>query len=161
MIKNGHSKRKKLLVNRHFQLSFIGVMAGSAFLVMITTYLANSYFFWKFGKLGMDLHLAADHAFFQFLKNQQILMSGIFLVNSLVVFTLLITLGLVFSHRIAGPLYKLQKHLLETSKSGRYSKVFFRKSDFFYELADAYNRQLPAKGGLRNVTHENKEKKSA
>jgi len=111
MIKNGHSKRKKLLVNRHFQLSFIGVMAGSAFLVMITTYLANSYFFWKFGKLGMDLHLAADHAFFQFLKNQQILMSGIFLVNSLVVFTLLITLGLVFSHRIAGPLYKLQKHL--------------------------------------------------
>jgi hypothetical protein len=70
-------------------------------------------------------------------------MNTIFLAEAIVIFVLLFAFGLVFSHRIAGPLYKFRMHLESSAKSKRYSKVMFRSKDFFVELADAYNRQIP------------------
>jgi hypothetical protein len=62
--------------------------------------------------------------------------AGVILITSTIA-------GVLFSHRIAGPIYKLQKHFNGTAKSHGYSEVRFRKGDFFQELADAYNNHLP------------------
>jgi signal transduction histidine kinase len=136
-------------------------MAALAGLSILSTYVANFIFFRKFFQRGLDLKLSSDHAFFQFLQEQQDVMNRILAVDSMLMFSIIVTLGLVFSHRIAGPLYKLHKHLLETSHKNKYSDVHFRKNDFFSEIADAYNQQLPGKKELRDKSHEQKEKKSA
>lgn len=44
-----------------------------------------------------------------------------------------------FSHKIAGPLYKLQKFLTGVRDGHDYGRLFFRNGDYFQELAEDYN----------------------
>ena len=69
--------------------------------------------------------------------------------DSLVFFLVLLHLGftcltfltcIFFSHKIAGPLYKLKKHLAEIRANGIKDHVFFRKGDYFLEVADEVNQ---------------------
>lgn len=54
-------------------------------------------------------------------------------------------IGLVFivcifiSHKIAGPLYKLRKYLQAIKTDNSLGRLFFRKGDYFPELADDFN----------------------
>ena len=50
--------------------------------------------------------------------------------------------GLVLSHRVAGPLFKIQKHMNDVAEGFTHGHVNFRRNDYFGELADAYNRVL-------------------
>jgi hypothetical protein len=71
--------------------------------------------------------------------------------NSLIFFLVLLHLGftcltflacIFFSHRVAGPLYKLKKHLAEIRTNGIKDKLFFRKTDYFLEVADEVNQTM-------------------
>ena len=44
-----------------------------------------------------------------------------------------------FSHKIAGPLFKLQKHLRLIREGFSPGKLFFRKGDYFQDIADDLN----------------------
>lgn len=148
-------KRKHLLINPKFQLTFLGFMVGLTALTIGLVYCANLYFFWKVQDIGTSLQLRQDHIFFVFLNRQQNMMNWIFLILSAALFTLIPIAGLLFSHQVAGPLYRLQKHFLKSKKSGEYSPVKFRKSDFFQEVATAYNQHLPE--GSSGSHHASKE----
>lgn len=55
-------------------------------------------------------------------------------------FTALIFVCCIFlSHKIAGPIYKLQKYLSSVRNGEPHGKLFFRKGDYFHELADDIN----------------------
>ena len=66
-------------------------------------------------------------------------------VLSLLVFLQVVFVGLIFlisiftSHRIAGPLYKMNKFMRESAGGLVHWKMSFRKNDHFKELAEAYN----------------------
>lgn len=47
-----------------------------------------------------------------------------------------------FSHKIAGPMYKLQKYLRGVRAGTEHEKLFFRKGDYFIEVADEINVTL-------------------
>jgi len=47
-----------------------------------------------------------------------------------------------FSHKIAGPLYKLQKHLRAIREDLNPGKLFFRKGDYFQDIADDINHTI-------------------
>lgn len=47
-----------------------------------------------------------------------------------------------FSHKIAGPLYKLQKHLRAIREGLNPGKLFFRKGDFFQDVAEDINHTI-------------------
>ena len=68
--------------------------------------------------------------------------------DSLILFLILLHMGftcltfficIFFSHKIAGPLYKLQKHLKLLREDNNPGNLFFRKGDYFQELADDVN----------------------
>ncbi|MBC7540555.1 MAG: hypothetical protein H7281_17150 [Bacteriovorax sp.] len=68
--------------------------------------------------------------------------------DALILFLILLHLGFTcltfficvfFSHKIAGPLYKLQKHLKLLREGNNPGSLFFRKGDYFQELADDVN----------------------
>ena len=105
-------KRRQYLINYRFQLTFIGFILICAFFVIFEVYIAHLYFFKSYYEIGSNLHLSQDNVFYGFLNQQKIVMNRIFLILSLSIFGSLSLLGLIFSHRIAGPLYQMKKQFL-------------------------------------------------
>jgi hypothetical protein len=134
--------RKVFLINPKFQLTFIFFMIGLAAVAIAIIYAANVYFFWKFRQMGEAVGLSPDHVFFQFLSQQRHEMNWVFVGTSVAVFTLIAISGIMMSHWVAGPLYRLHKHMLAIAGGRTGGDVKFRKRDFFPELADAFNAQL-------------------
>jgi hypothetical protein len=134
--------RKNFLINPKFQLSFLAYTLGVSILTIGFFYAADAYFFWKFRQLGTGLGLPANHVFFQFLDEQHSTKNTYYGIAAAVAVSFLSIWGLLLSHRVAGPLYRLRKHLGSVARGETLSDVRFRKGDFFPEVADAYNLQM-------------------
>ena len=132
--------RRNFLINPSFQLTFLAVTGGLAFVLISLQFGVNYYFFLKFEKLGRALMLPPSHVIFQFMGYQKRTMFVLFGLSSAFILTFLLTYGLIWSHRIAGPLYRLCTHLMRDANSGTLSPVQFRKKDLFKEVADSYNK---------------------
>ena len=133
------SRRKKLLINPDFQVNFLKNILFLNIGVCGFFYLAHAYFFWQGRELGRSIQLPADHVFFKFLAEQQRSMNLISLATMCVVSALIVAFGLVYSHRIAGPIYRLQKYLKERNAGTEKGNLYFRQGDYFPELADSVN----------------------
>jgi hypothetical protein len=74
--------------------------------------------------------------FFKFLVQQEHAMNWIFLVTIVA----LSLIGVLYSHKIAGPLYNLQKFIQEHTFQKRIDRPLkFRERDFFPELTEDFN----------------------
>ncbi|MCY4523232.1 MAG: hypothetical protein OXB84_00695 [Halobacteriovoraceae bacterium] len=51
-----------------------------------------------------------------------------------------------FSHKIAGPIYKIRKHLNQLIEEGQWSPIYLRNGDYFPELAEDVNKVLKSSG---------------
>ena len=49
---------------------------------------------------------------------------------------------LIFSNRLAGPIYRIRKSLDEFGENGRGEKIALRKGDFFEDVAESFNRAI-------------------
>jgi len=64
----------------------------------------------------------------------------IFLSIFQIAYVLLIFIVCIFfSHKIAGPLYKLMKHMRAIREGQNLGELYFRKGDYFPEVADEFN----------------------
>jgi multisubunit Na+/H+ antiporter MnhB subunit len=132
------NKRKGILINPRFQTTFI-TFALLASVLNILIFLGSNYlFFRKFESLGKEFGIPVTSSFFTFIDRQKKIMNGIFIETALFDFILVGILGLIFSHRISGPLHRLEKFLLESSPDKLHS-IKIRKGDFFPELVTALN----------------------
>ncbi len=143
--------RRVLLINKRFQLTFLGYILGMIVLTIGIIYGSNFYFFWMFKKMGISMQLPSDHVFFSFLEAQQTQMNYVFALTGVLVSASMCLLGLFLSHRVAGPLYRLCSHLKKISADGSVEEVKFREGDFFPEVADAFNEHLRRIGKSKNV----------
>jgi methyl-accepting chemotaxis protein len=134
--------RRKFIINPKFQLQLIGYVVVLALIIIGVLYGANFYFFQRFEITGREMGLSPNHIYFKFLHEQNQLMTGIFAITSSVVFMIIFIWGTLISHRIAGPLYRLCKHLIDISEGKTTQDIRFRKKDFFPEVAEALNRLL-------------------
>lgn len=137
-------QNKKFFINPQFQRQFIIYVMSITLISLAIFYISQQIFFHQFYHSGEQLGLPIDHPYFQLLKDQRSGLSKIFFVTSALISCFILFSALFFSHRIAGPLYRLEKYfknaanhpdLLENSLS-------FRKDDFFQELPDSVNRFL-------------------
>ena len=134
--------RKIYLINKPFQLRFIGFICVVNVLTVTVFYVSNLLFFRTFTEMGRSFGLPADHAFYVFISQQQSIMNKIFLISGILFTLLLFVFGIYYSHRIAGSLYRLNKHLLSLSESLSLEDLKFRKNDFFQEIPDSFNQFL-------------------
>ena len=98
--------------------------------------------FQVFTNQGKVLGLPVDHVYFEFISQQSSFVNTLFIVAAVTVFCVLMLIGIILSHRIAGPLYRLEKHLDYMGETGERRELRFRKDDFFPEVASALNRFL-------------------
>ena len=134
------------MINPRFQWKLIGYASSIAALILISVYGLFVYGFQQFVQLGTQAGFAPDHPYFRFL----ILQEGVFLkilgALALVVAVILVMGGLVISHKIAGPLYRMKSDLTTMANQSppELKRIKFRKGDYFPELADAFNSFVEA-----------------
>lgn len=123
-----------------FQLRFLGLLIGGLTIQTVVTWALVTYFvrenytlLVKFGALDQELT--------QILYRElAILVAGIsasfllFLVGAC-------GLGVIFSHRIAGPIYAL-KRTIRNILDGKDVELNFRNRDEFRELVDSFNEMV-------------------
>ena len=136
---SSNNRRKKLLINPRFQYRFLANMVCLNILVCSIFYIAQGYFFWKAKEIGHSIGLGSDHIFFEFINEQQGFMNMLFIGTAGLVSCLILGFGLIYSNRIAGPLYKLEKYLRAKTKGEFVGDVKFREKDNFQEVAVAIN----------------------
>lgn len=131
------NRRKKFLIIPKFQLPLI-YFVSTLFLIFSLIALGLVYFnFHEMKLLGQEIGLANGHPFFEFVHNQQKLLTlsfATFIVFGLVGNFIFI---LYFSHRLAGPIYKLIQFLEDEDLKGQ--KIIFRKNDFLKPYEEKLN----------------------
>lgn len=133
--------RKVYLINKPFQYSILGWFSCLSLILVAIFYSAIWYFFHNLRMEAVSVGLPPDHVFFTFINEQKMVIDKIFIVSSIVALLVILVGGLVLSHKVAGPLYRLTRHLNEHTKSD-ITPVKFRNGDYFPEIEDAFNNFL-------------------
>lgn len=134
----GKFKRSQILINKPFQLRFslfvCSWIFGLSIIYPVLIYKLYDFFF---------RYMSADPngpqiAILKSSRNQMLIL---LLVLELVFLAVTFLISLYLSHRIAGPLYKLDKYM-KLAGQGNLEPVSFRKKDFFKELESGFNEML-------------------
>lgn len=133
--------RRVFLINKPFQYSILGWFSLLSFILIFIFYSTIWYFFYKLKQDAIAVGLPPGHVFFTFVSEQKLLIDKVFILSSIA--ALLVTLmgGLILSNKVAGPLYRLTKHLNGHTKES-VTPVKFRKGDYFLEIQEAFNNFL-------------------
>lgn len=137
-------REKKFLINTNFQIQFIASLIIVSLLSLAIIYIANDYFFHSYVLRGQALNLSPDHPFFLMIHEQKKFMTQVFIIVASSISLLAATWGLFYSHKIAGPLYRLHCYFTDAAKSAQPldRKIYFREDDFFQELPDSINNYI-------------------
>jgi len=96
--------------------------------------------------VGVQLNFRPESGYFKLLNSQQDLIYQNLLMVAVIGAFLSGIFLLVVSHRIVGPIYRLQKFLTELQAAkksgGPLPTLKFRQGDYFSELADSINDSL-------------------
>ena len=134
-------KRRVFLINPRFQLFMLGYNIVISLVAIGVIWFANSHFFSDFYQKGEMLGLPKDHVFFQFIQMQQSDMNEWFMIVCLAMVGIMAVSGLLISHKVAGPLYRMRNHMRDVATGKTSGDLNFRKGDFFQELPPLYNAQ--------------------
>jgi methyl-accepting chemotaxis protein len=136
------NRRKAYLINPRFQWRFIGFMATVSLLAIAMLFLSNILFFRGMEREALSVGLAADNPYFDFLQEQKASLSRLYIGISGLVFVLMMGLGILYSHRIVGPLNNLNNKMRGIANGEDPSPLNFRRKDQFLELAESFNAMI-------------------
>lgn len=149
-------REKKFLINPDFQLKFMVSLIMISVCSMGIIYLANHYFFETYLQKGQALQLPPDHPFFLMIREQKAFMAKVFLVVSVGISTAVCLWGLFYSHKIAGPLFRLEKYFINNAIEGKElnDEIRFREDDFFQEIPASINKYIAGRKSIKTTPEE-------
>ena len=129
-------KRRNYFIKKTFQLKFIGVLltliiSGSLILGWVIYRMANQALAQTFYRSHLQIK-----------STWEILFPAVTVATGLAIFitgTITIAMVLIFSHRIAGPLFRVEKNMEEVAKGDLTVKTKLRDSDELEMLARTLN----------------------
>jgi len=136
------NRRRTYLINPRFQWRFIGFMATVSVLAISMLFVSNLVFFRNMEHEALSVGLTRDNPYFDFLQEQKSALSMLYFAVSGVVFVLMMALGILYSHRIAGPLYHLDRKMRRIAGGEVPSPLQFRRRDQFRELTESFNAMV-------------------
>jgi nitrogen fixation/metabolism regulation signal transduction histidine kinase len=144
-------RRSIFLINKNFQLKFAFFVCSWLFaLSLVYPLIIHNLFeyFARYAELDpTGPPLAALKATRKDILVLLVLLECVFLGVTFLI-------SIFISHRIAGPLYKLQ-NAFETARTGNLDQtLFFRKKDHFHEIAQSFNEMLEGLRGNSNVKNQ-------
>ncbi len=137
----GSTRRRQFLINPKLQLTIIGFNCVLAVLAIIIFYFLNVNLFNEFVR-PKDAEFVSDPFIQQMVAEATSKLRMMFALTAAAVMCTMITGGLILSNRVAGPIYRLQKHINELISGKATGDVHFRDKDFFPELAESFNKLI-------------------
>jgi hypothetical protein len=130
-----HRNLLHFLINPKFQLKMLSYFFILFLISTLSLYSATFILFWKLKEKALNVGIPSGHLFFQFLENQKHDFDLLFLGLAVLNLLLLMVVGFMISHRIAGPIIKFKNYLLAWSETSDDFKL--RSNDFFQDLETA------------------------
>jgi hypothetical protein len=131
--------RRNYLINPGFQWAMIRYAVLISILNSSIFFLAGSEIFERLVEAGIRRNLGADSDYFQVILQEKSRLILIFGLTGFLSVCLITIFGIVMSHRIAGPLYRLSRYLRNEDPSKPLPELRFREKDFFQDLARDFN----------------------
>jgi hypothetical protein len=131
--------RKTYFVNTRLQLTLIvgaNVLALISALLLVTLMIYGDTHIQNY---ATGLNLSPNHPALKYIAEREQNFDRICIAIMCVQFVLFNATALALSHRLAGPLFRLQRHMNEVGTGGEPVAVHFRKGDLYQELAEACN----------------------
>ncbi len=125
-----------ILINPAFQLKLLSYFITLFILTTASLYSTTYLFFWNMKQKGLKVGIPDGHVYYQFLQNQKHDLDLLFIGLAVFNFLLLLTVGFIISHRIAGPIHKIKSVL---GSPEEHEKIQLRENDFFKELGPLVN----------------------
>jgi methyl-accepting chemotaxis protein len=127
-------RRKQYIIKKGLQFRYIGLVFGLALIASLVTGWTVFATGWHF--LGEKLASVYPQGRLVYVLRA----TNLALIrNLLLISPLIFILGLLFSHRIAGPVYRIDKTLDDISKGNLGLKIRLREGDELVDLADTIN----------------------
>ena len=123
---------KNLLINPRFQLKFLSYFVVLFLITTACLYSTTFLFFFRMKEKALKVGIPEGHVFYDFLQTQKYDLDTLFICLVVLNFLLLIGVGFIISHRVAGPIHKLKNQLSTISPESDDFKL--RENDFFQEL---------------------------
>ncbi|HLE13021.1 MAG: hypothetical protein A2504_17600 [Bdellovibrionales bacterium RIFOXYD12_FULL_39_22] len=134
--------RKKLLIYPKFQLVLLVVNAATITTCLAFVVFQIISFFNHMRELGVSAGFGEFHAYFKFIRLQEETIISNLLVALLLAIIFSTIVYVFLSHKVSGPIVRLQSFFSAIAEKGTFSKLSFRKNDFFDELPPIINSAL-------------------
>lgn len=144
-MKRAHEKRKRVLTQKTFQLKYV-VLGIIGFLMTIG--LAQLSLYYQLTRLV--LQQPQFTGIFAVAQQMNMVFFSWFLLGVLII----VGGGIFFSHRIVGPLKRLEEMLLKVGQGDLSTEMRIRSKDEFKEVAVSYNDMLHGLRKLRGKDHK-------
>lgn len=139
---NKRLPRRKLLIYPRFQLMLI-LINVLIFLGAFVFIFAHAYFAYsKLHAMGVQVQLPPTHGYFKFIDMQSSLLYNYLAIAGGVSLVVTSLITLLLTHKLVGPLYRLQTYFNDMGDTGTFAPISFRKGDFLQELPVAINKGL-------------------
>ena len=152
-------KRKTYVINRHLQFRMIATFLLSVLGALILFSLAIMAYYWistQSGDKPMDEYIkiysrveagkGADgevlHKTVESLSNRWKLIIPPILINNAFIMLVIAVIGVFYSHRIAGPVYRIKADIEKVLAGDKDVRIVLRKSDKLHDLSDSVNLLL-------------------
>lgn len=145
MSHRGFWRRRQFLVNRNFQFRYIALL-----MLQMSAVLASIGLL-VYGHVTRTVNVALKMPFVQGVSNAPLVADmadslhgfyGRSILLLAVTSVILMVFGLLGSHRLAGPMVKLEAHLNRLADGDFSQRITFRRNDFLDEFADGINRTV-------------------
>ncbi len=132
---------KNLWINPSYQRKYIFWVTLTG-LILIFSYSFIFYFFTKENyAILVDLSPMTDEAKQQLYKEMYQIV-GLLIIGSILFLSLVSCIGLIYSHRTAGPLYHFKRIFYEVKNGNLSARVKLRPKDDFKDVAQAFNEMM-------------------
>ena len=138
----GIIKRRNYLINRDFQFKFIAYTLIPSIFCLGIFYISLSIYFSKLIKHGLAINLPPEHPYYSLINDQHTMMNSLFIFCVIFSVVFYIGWGIIISHKIAGPLFRLTNFFKNANGQKIEQKLSFRPGDFFLEIPRAINEWI-------------------
>jgi nitrogen fixation/metabolism regulation signal transduction histidine kinase len=151
-------KRKKRLIEPRFQATVVLYSFALSLISLVVFYAGYCISFYRLIDAGIDgVDVERNLSLFHTLSQQAAEISTVFIGTSVISLIVNVIFGIIFSHRLVGPLYRLKTHLSLCADQHTLKKVSFRKKDYFQDVADSFNQFTDTYTNGRNVNETPKD----
>ncbi|MBL7543462.1 MAG: hypothetical protein JNL11_06575 [Bdellovibrionaceae bacterium] len=131
--------RRKYLIEPNFQIKFLNFITLGIVINLFMYVLSNLFLFYRLTSFVNGAHGAYSEETVSLIEDLSRDQLYILLFSSLLITLFSYGVGLVMTHRVAGPLFRINKNLDDYNSTKKFSKIVLREKDFFKETADKIN----------------------